>query len=44
MTKINITEAMRQFAAGNAETYDRLAYIGNALQMAAFFCGPSRRK
>lgn len=32
--RINVTEAMRQFAAGRTDVYDRLAYAGNALQMA----------
>lgn len=32
--RINVTEAMRQFAAGNHDVYTSLAYVGNALQMA----------
>ena len=33
-SRINVTEAMRQFAAGNHDVYTSLAYVGNALQMA----------
>ena len=31
--RVNVTEAMRVFAAGRTEVYDRLAYAGNAIQM-----------
>lgn len=33
-SRINVTEAMRQFAAGRTDIYTSLAYTGNALQMA----------
>lgn len=34
MSRINVTNAMREFAAGRTEIYTSLAYTGNALQMA----------
>lgn len=34
--RINVTEAMRQFAAGQTSVYESLASTGNKLQMARY--------
>lgn len=34
--RVNVTEALRQFAAGRTEIYTSLAYTGNAIQMARY--------